>query len=218
MLLARGTPLVARSSPANFPPPSRAVRVGLKAPEPQHVTPPAGRCSEGGEREVARARNRKQEGGWGEVCASRLRSKKRTAPVPGGFPGQGPLFPPCGSRAPHGNGGAQPGHCCGDPRAPAAARSPAENPSRATICKVLGTLRQVPLSPPPATPLRHSPGSLLPQGARPPPAAADFVSRAPAPRPAPRPVPPPGSLQGGIAPQILRRKASAREQVVVRPP
>lgn len=41
------TLLVAHFSPANFSPPSRAVRVGSKASKPKHVTPPAQGCSEG---------------------------------------------------------------------------------------------------------------------------------------------------------------------------
>lgn len=71
------SPLVARFSPAIFSPPSRAVRVGLEASEPNHVTTPAQRCSEEGEGELASVRNRKPE--RGEVCESRLRSERRIA-------------------------------------------------------------------------------------------------------------------------------------------
>lgn len=56
--LCIATLLAAHFSPANFPPPSRAVRVGLQASKPKHVTTPAQECSEGGEGALTTVRNR----------------------------------------------------------------------------------------------------------------------------------------------------------------
>lgn len=78
-------------SSADFPPPSRAPRVGLKASKTEHVTPPAQGCSR--KKGKGRWPGEAPHSGEGMVPGSRFRSK---SPAPGGRPGRS-----CAAEAPH---------------------------------------------------------------------------------------------------------------------